>query len=84
MISASVNVVVHSMFCHNHMRNVWVKNLLDSLTEFLRAHLNGSLDEVAPELCFSPGFMSLACDFEIVLVSVKTISRVLERYFVNG
>ena len=83
-ISAYVNGVVNSMFSHNHIRNVWVKNVLDSLTEFLRAHLNDSLDKVAPELRVSTGFISLACDFEIVLVSVKTISRVLARYFVNG
>ena len=40
LIAASVNGVVHSMFCHNHMHNVWVKNVLDYLTEFLRAHPN--------------------------------------------
>ena len=38
--------------------------MIDSLTAFLRAHLNDSLDEVAPELSVSPGFMSLYCDFE--------------------
>ena len=38
LIAASVNGVVHSMFCHNHLRNVWVNNVIDSLTEFLRAH----------------------------------------------
>ena len=52
------------MFCHNHLRNVWVNNVIDSLTEFLRAHLNFILDEVAPELRVSPGSMSLACDFD--------------------
>ena len=52
------------MFCHNHLRNFWVNNVLDSLTEFLRAHLNDSLDKVAPELQVSPGFMSLACAFD--------------------
>ena len=40
LIAASVNGVVHSMFCHNHLHNVWVKNVLDYLTEFLRAHPN--------------------------------------------
>ena len=64
LISTSVNGVVHSMFWHNHLGNIWVKNVLDSLTEFLRSHLNYSLDEAAPELRVSPGFMSLARDFE--------------------
>ena len=48
LIDDSVNGVVHSMFFHNHMRNVWVEILLDSLTEFLRSHFNVSLDEVTP------------------------------------
>ena len=52
------------MFFHNHLGNVWVKNVLDSLTELLRAHINGSLDEVSPKLRVSPGFMSLARAFE--------------------
>ena len=64
LIDASVNGVVHSMFCHNHLRNVSVKNVLDSLTEFLREHLNDSLDKVSPELRVSPRFMSLAHSFD--------------------
>ena len=61
LIDDSVNGVVHSMFFHNHMHNVWVNNVLHFLTEFLRAHLNDSLDNVVPQLRDSPGFMSLAC-----------------------
>ena len=72
------------MFCHNYLRIFWVNNVLDSLTELLRAHLNDSLDEVAPEFRVSPGFMSLACACEKCLFSVQTIPRVLVRYFVNG
>ena len=53
LIAASVNGVVHSMFFHNHLNDVWVKNVLDSFTEFLRAHINDSLDKVAPKLCVS-------------------------------
>ena len=48
LTAASINGVIHSMFCIYHLRNVWVNNVLDSLNEFLRAHLNVSLDEVAP------------------------------------
>ena len=64
LIAASVNCVVYSMFFHNHLRNVWVNNVLDSLTDFLRAHPNDSLYVVAPELRISPGFMSIAISFE--------------------
>ena len=60
LISASVNGVVHSMFCRNHLRNVWVDNMLEYLTEFLRAHLNDSLEKVLPELHVYPRFISLA------------------------
>ena len=35
-----------------------------SLTELFRAHLNDSLDKVAPELRVSPGFMSLDIAFD--------------------
>ena len=48
LIADYFNGVVHSMFCHNHLRNVWVKIVLDSLPEFLIAHLNDILDKVAP------------------------------------
>ena len=44
LIYAFVNGVVHSMFCHKHLRNVWVQNLLDSLTEFLIAYINNSIE----------------------------------------
>ena len=40
-----------------------MKHVLDSLTEFLRAHLNDSLEKVSPELHVSPGFMSLTRSF---------------------
>ena len=45
LIATSVNGVVCSICFHNHLSNVWVKNVLDSLTGFLIAHLNESLDE---------------------------------------
>ena len=48
LIDYSVNGVIKSMFSHNHMCNVWVDNVIDYLAEFLRAHLNDSLYEVAP------------------------------------
>ena len=67
LTAATVHVVVYSMFCHNHLRNVWVKNMLEYLTEFLRAHLNDILNKVAPEFCVTTGFMSLACTLKKML-----------------
>ena len=64
LLAACVNGEAHSMSCHNHLRNVWVKNVLDSLTKLLRKHLNDSLDGIAPELCGSLGFTSLARVFD--------------------
>ena len=64
LIDDPVNGVFHSMFCHNYLRNVWVKNVLESLTEFLRTDINDSLDEVASELNVSSRFMPLACTFD--------------------
>ena len=61
------------MFFHNHLRNVWVNNVIDCLTELFRAHINDSIDEVAPELRVSPGFMYLDGAFETKSVSVQTI-----------
>ena len=52
------------MFLHNHLPNVWVKNVLDSLNELLRAHLNDILDKVAPELRVSPVSMYRARAFD--------------------
>ena len=56
--------VVHSLFCHNHLRNVWVKNVLESLTDFLKAHLQDSLEEIAPEFRVSASFNSFAHAFD--------------------
>ena len=72
------------MVCHNYLCNVWLKNVLDSLTELLRAHLNDSLDKVAPELRVSPGFMSLASDFHKMFSLCSNYTKGLARYFVNG
>ena len=81
LIAASVNVVVHSMFLHNHLRKFWVNNVLDYLTEFLRAHLNDSLDEVAPELHFSLVFMALARAFDKMFSLCAKYPRCLGEVF---
>ena len=55
---------VISCVISNHLRNVWVKNVLGALSEFLKAHLHDSLDEIAPEVRVSPGFVSFARAFD--------------------
>ena len=69
------------MFYHNHLRNVWVNNVLDSLTKFLIEHLNDSLDEVAPELRVSPSFVSLARAFEKMFSLCANYSKGLGEVF---
>ena len=64
LMSKEVNGKTHNLLCHNHLRNVWVKNVLSALTDFMRAHLQDSLDEIAPELRVSPNFISFARAFD--------------------
>ena len=49
LLCESVDGVVHELYCYNHLCNVWEKNVLISLNDFLRVHLHDSLDEIAPE-----------------------------------
>jgi len=64
LLSKEIDGKTHNLLCHNHLRNVWVKNVLESLTDFLRAHLSDSLDEIAPEFRVSPSFISFARAFD--------------------
>ena len=64
LLGKEVNGTVHELYCHNHLRNVHVKNVLLSLTDFLRAHLHDSIDEIAPELRVQPNFATLARAFD--------------------
>ncbi len=45
-------------------KNVWVKNVLNLLNDFMHGHLNDSLDEIAPELRVSPNFITFARAFD--------------------
>ena len=63
-LSAEVNGVTHNLLCWNHILNVHVKNVLDSLTEFLRTLFSDRLDEIAPEFRVSPGFITFARAFD--------------------
>ena len=46
----------HSLFCHHHQRNVWVKNMLDVISNYVSTLIKENLEEIAPELCVSPRF----------------------------
>ena len=63
-VSALVDGKTHNLLCYNHLRNVHVKNVLEALTDFIRAHYGDSLDEIAPDLRVSPGFISFARAFD--------------------
>ena len=64
LLSEEISGEIHNLLCHNHLRNVWVKNVLESLTEFLRSHLNDNLKEVDSMLWVSPSFISFARVFD--------------------
>ena len=72
------------MFCHNHLRDFLVNNVLESLTGFLRAHLNDSLDKVAPELHVSTRFMSFARAFDKMFILCTNYPKGLGDIFFNG
>ncbi len=50
LLVQSIEGTAHSMYCYNYLQNVWVKNVLNLLNDFIHGHLNVSLDEIAPEL----------------------------------
>ncbi len=55
---------VYSLLCHNHLHNVWVKNILTVTTDFLRGVLHDSLDNIVPKLRVPPGFDGFAYVFD--------------------
>jgi hypothetical protein len=64
LLVQSIKGTAHSMYCYNHLRNVWVKNVLNLLNDFMHCHLNNSLDEIAPELHVSPNLITFARAFD--------------------
>ena len=63
-ISFATGNIIHSLLCFNHLRNVWVKNVLEASTVYLRDHLHDSLDDMATELRINPSFLTLARAFD--------------------
>lgn len=49
-IADATGKVIHSVLCFNHLRNVWVKNVLKAATAFLKDYLLDNLEEIAPSL----------------------------------
>ena len=58
-----------------------MKNLIYSLTKFLIAHLNESLDKVAPEMHVSTGFMFIARDFDKIFIFCANYPKGLGEIF---
>ena len=54
----------HSLFCHHHQSNVWVKNMLDVISNYLSTLIKDNLEEIAPELRVSPSFENMCRAFD--------------------
>ena len=54
----SPNGKTFNLLCRNHIRNIWIKNVLESLTTFLKTRVKDSLDDIAPEFRASASFVS--------------------------
>ena len=63
-LSTKIGGITHNLFCWNHLRNVHVKNVLEALTKFLKAHFSDSLENIALKFRVSPGFISFARAFD--------------------
>lgn len=60
----SISGNVLSLLCYNHLRNVWVKNVQEAVSAFVRNCLHESLDEMAIELQINPSLLTLARAFD--------------------
>ena len=38
----------HSFLCHHHQRNVWVKNMLDVISNYVSTLIKYNIEEIAP------------------------------------
>ena len=54
----------HSLFCHHHQRNVWVKNMLDVIRNYVSTLIKDNLEEIAPELRMLPIFENMCRVFD--------------------
>ena len=53
----------HLLLCHHHQRNVWVKNMLDVISNYVCTLIKDNLEEIAPELRVSPRFENMCRAF---------------------
>ena len=54
----------HSMYCHHHQRNIWIKWILNDVGDFVSALIKDNLDEVVPEFRVSPRFETMCRTFD--------------------
>ena len=38
----------HSLLCHDHQRNVWVKNMLDVISNYVSTLIKDNIEDIAP------------------------------------
>ena len=54
----------HSLFCCHHQRNVWVKNMLDVISNYVITLIKDNLEEIASEPRVSPHFENMCRAFD--------------------
>ena len=54
----------NSFFCHHHQHNVWVKNMLDVIRNYVSTLIKNNLKYIAPELRVSPRFENMCRAFD--------------------
>ena len=52
------------LFCNHHQRNVWVKNMLDVIRNYVSTLIKDNLEEIAPELRVLPRFENMCRAFD--------------------
>ena len=54
----------HSLLCRHHQRNVWVKNMLDVISNYVSTLIKDNLGEIVPEIRVSPRFENMCRAFD--------------------
>ena len=54
----------HLLFWHHHQHNVWVKDMLDMISNYVSTLIKDNLEDIAPELCVSPRFENMCRAFD--------------------
>ena len=74
----------HSLFCHHYQRNVWVKNMLDVISNYVSTLIKENLEDIAPELRVLPYFENMCRAFDLEFSFVRTTEKAGVLIFVKG